>query len=269
MKNNRQKKTEKRYDKKYDSSLPQGAEDGALYIYGRNAVAEAIKSGRNIEAIFVQNSSANTLKSLIEMARNRSIKVNLVEKWDMEKLAGENSHQGIVCKASPYEYAELDDLFIRAQEPGRLPVIIILDEVEDPHNLGAIMRTAECVGASGIIIPKRRSAGITETVVKTSAGAVEYMPCARVSNISAAIDKLKDNGYWIYGCDMDGENLWETKLTGKIAIVIGNEGSGISRLVREKCDFIVSIPMRGQIESLNASNAAAVVLYEVARQAAQ
>lgn len=233
-------------------------------IIGRNACLEAIKSGRNIEVIYLQKGSQGAGKAIQDQARKKGIKLTLVEKRELDSLTGGmTNHQGVVCKASPYEYADLEDVLDRE---GRLPLLIILDGIEDPHNLGAIIRTAECVGASGVIIPKKHSAGITETVAKTSAGGVEYLPCVRVSNIAATIDKLKEEGFWIYGCDMDGGDLWSTELKGKVALVIGNEGSGISRLVREKCDFIISIPMVGRISSLNASNAAAITMYEVLRQ---
>lgn len=242
-------------------------------IFGRNAVAEAIKSGRNIQSVFVQKNIQGAGKGILELARKAGVSITLVDKRELDRMSGEKmNHQGVACKTSPYEYADLDNVLssidsLTELEGGRLPLLILLDGIEDPHNLGAIMRTAECVGASGVVIPKKHSAGITDTVVKTSAGAVEYLPCVRVSNIAFTIDKLKEKGFWIYGCDMDGDSLWSTELEGKVAIVIGNEGSGISRLVREKCDFIVSIPMKGSISSLNASNAAAVVMYEVARQA--
>ena len=176
------------------------------------------------------------------------------------------AHQGVIAQSAPYSYAEVSDILENASSKGESPFIVILDGIEDPHNLGAIMRSAEGAGAHGVIIPKRRAAELTDTAVKASAGAAEYMPCARVTNIARTIDELKEKGVWIWGCDMGGENYSDADLSGGIALVIGNEGKGISRIVREKCDFTVSIPMRGRIESLNASNAAAVLMYEIDRR---
>ena len=200
------------------------------------------------------------------MAKDKKIPIQYREKAALDRIAGRNSHQGVIAQVSEYTYCTLDDILRRAEERGEDPFIMILDGLEDPHNLGAVMRTAECCGAHGIVIPKRRSAGITETVAKASAGAVEYMLCARVSNIGQAIDQLKERGMWVAACDMGGKAYTEQDLTGSLAVVIGSEGTGISRLVREKCDFVVSIPMKGKITSLNASNAAAILMYEVVRQ---
>lgn len=235
-------------------------------ITGRNAVLEALKSDREIEKLIVAKGAEGSIRKITGMAKDKKIPVQYREKAALDRIAGRNSHQGVIAQVSEYTYCTLDDILRRAEERGEDPFIMILDGLEDPHNLGAVMRTAECCGAHGIVIPKRRSAGITETVAKASAGAVEYMLCARVSNIGQAVDQLKDRGVWVAACDMGGKAYTEQDLTGSLAVVIGSEGTGISRLVREKCDFVVSIPMKGKITSLNASNAAAILMYEVVRQ---
>lgn len=239
-------------------------------IFGRNTVIEALKSGREIEKLLILKSSEGSVKKIEGIARERRIPIQYADKATLDRIAsgqgGTGSHQGVAACTSPYTYCEVEDLLSAAADRGEAPFIIILDGIEDPHNLGAIMRTADGAGAHGIIIPKRRAAGLTDTVAKVSAGAIEYMPVARISNLVQAIEKLKTAGLWIAGCDMDGQDYDRTDLTGPIALVIGNEGQGISRLIREKCDFIVSIPMKGKIESLNASNAAAVLMYEIHRQ---
>lgn len=235
-------------------------------ITGRNAVLEALKSDREIEKLIVAKGAEGSIRKITGMAKDKKIPIQYREKAALDRIAGRNSHQGVIAQVSEYTYCTLDDILRRAEERGEDPFIMILDGLEDPHNLGAVMRTAECCGAHGIVIPKRRSAGITETVAKASAGAVEYMLCARVSNIGQAIDQLKERGMWVAACDMGGKAYAEQDLTGSLAVVIGSEGTGISRLVREKCDFVVSIPMKGKITSLNASNAAAILMYEVVRQ---
>ena len=235
-------------------------------ITGRNAVLEALKSDREIEKLIVAKGAEGSIRKITGMAKDKKIPIQYREKAALDRIAGRNSHQGVIAQVSEYTYCTLDDILRRAEERGEDPFIMILDGLEDPHNLGAVMRTAECCGAHGIVIPKRRSAGITETVAKASAGAVEYMLCARVSNIGQAIDQLKERGMWVAACDMGGKAYTEQDLTGSLAVVIGGEGTGISRLVREKCDFVVSIPMKGKITSLNASNAAAILMYEVVRQ---
>lgn len=235
-------------------------------ITGRNAVLEALKSDREIEKLIVAKGAEGSIRKITGMAKDKKIPIQYREKAALDRIAGRNSHQGVIAQVSEYTYCTLDDILRRAEERGEDPFIMILDGLEDPHNLGAVMRTAECCGAHGIVIPKRRSAGITETVAKASAGAVEYMLCARVSNIGQAVDQLKERGVWVAACDMGGKAYTEQDLTGSLAVVIGSEGTGISRLVREKCDFVVSIPMKGKITSLNASNAAAILMYEVVRQ---
>ncbi len=234
-------------------------------IVGRNPVTEALKSGRDIDKIMV-SAEDGSMKKILALAKERGITVMKVEKSAIDRIADGKAHQGVAAYVSAYAYAELDDVFRIAEERGEDPFIIILDNLEDPHNLGAIMRTAECAGAHGIIIPKRRACGLTEVVAKASAGAIEYMPCVKVTNIAQTIDELKERGIWVAACDMGGKEYYKADLKGKLAVVIGSEGFGISRLVKEKCDFVVSMPMVGRITSLNASNAAAVIIYEVRKQ---
>ena len=235
-------------------------------ITGRNAVMEALRSEREIEKLMVGKGTEGSIRKIIGMAKEKNIPNQYREKQALDRIAKTGNHQGVIAQVSEYLYCGLEDILARAAERGEDPFLIVLDGLEDPHNLGAIMRTAECCGAHGIVIPKRRSAAVTGTVAKASAGAIEYMLCARVSNIGQAVDQLKERGVWIAACDMDGQNYTRQDLTGSLALVIGSEGAGISRLVREKCDFTVSIPMKGKITSLNASNAAAILMYEVVRQ---
>lgn len=235
-------------------------------IIGRNAVLEAVKSNREIEKITVMKGAEVSVKQIVGKARDRKVPVYYSERSKMDKMAQGGVHQGVIAVVSDYKYSSVDDILDFAQSKGEDPFLIVLDGLEDPHNLGAIMRTAECAGAHGIMIPKRRSVSVTETVAKTSAGAVEYMRCVKVTNIANEIEKLKERGIWVAACDMDGKTYYEQNLTGPIALVVGGEGSGVSRLVREKCDFVVSIPMKGNISSLNASNAASILMYEVLRQ---
>ena len=235
-------------------------------IIGRNAVMEALKGGREIEKITIAKGADGSVQKIAGKAKDRKIPVYYSERSRMDKLAGGGSHQGVIAVVSDYSYCTTEDILQRAKERNEEPFVMILDGLEDPHNLGAIMRTAECAGVHGIIIPKRRSVSVTDVVAKTSAGAVEYMLCAKVANVGAEIEKLKAAGLWIGAVDMDGENLTSRDLKGSIGLVIGGEGSGVGRLVKEKCDFCVSIPMKGRITSLNASNAAAILMYEVVRQ---
>lgn len=235
-------------------------------ISGRNPVIEALKNKREMEKILIADGSEGSVSKIVAMAKEQGIIIQYREKQALDRISGVKSHQGVVAVISAYEYGEFSDIFALAERKGEDPFVMILDDIEDPHNLGAIMRTCECAGAHGVIVPKRRSAGLTETVVKASAGAVEYIPCVRVSNIAQTIDRLKEKGLWIAACDMGGELYYRQNLTGPVGVVIGSEGKGISRLVKEKCDFTVSMPMEGHINSLNASNAAAVVMYEIRRQ---
>ncbi|MDD7020005.1 MAG: 23S rRNA (guanosine(2251)-2'-O)-methyltransferase RlmB [Hornefia butyriciproducens] len=235
-------------------------------IIGRNPVAEALKSGREMERILIQKGAGGSVGKILSMAKERGVILQYEEKEFLDRKAGGGRHQGVIAFVSAHEYAGVEDMLALAEKRGEPPFLIVLDELEDPHNLGAVMRTAECAGAHGVIISRRRAGGLTETVARTSAGAVEYLPCARVTNIPRTLDELKKKGIWVYACDMDGETYWKQDLTGPVALVIGSEGRGISRLVREKCDFAVSIPMVGKITSLNASNAAAILMYEVRKQ---
>lgn len=238
------------------------------YVEGRNPVIEAIKSNREIDKILIaKGSEQGSIQKIIGMAKEKRIVIQYVEKAKLDAMSETKSHQGVIALVTPYSYKTVDDIIRTAEDKNEDPFIIILDEIEDPHNLGAIIRTAECAGAHGVIIPKRRAVGLTPVVIKSSAGAVEYMNIAKVSNIASTIEELKERGVWIYGADMDGEQDYFNKdLSGPIAIVVGSEGKGIGRLVKEKCDFLVKIPMNGKISSLNASVAASVMMYEVLRQ---
>ena len=240
-----------------------GGED---LVAGRNAVAEALRAGRPLDSVLIaRGERSGSLVALAAKCRERGIPVKEVDPRKLDALCGPN-HQGIAAVAACREYATLDDLFDLARERGEPPFLVICDELEDPHNLGAILRTAETAGVHGVVIPKRRSAGLTSAVYKASAGAVEYVPVARVSNITDALREMKKRGVWVYGLDMDGETWCSVDMKGAAAVVVGSEGRGISRLVKEQCDFIVSLPMRGHITSLNASVACGIVLYEAARQ---
>ena len=237
-------------------------------ITGRNAVTEALRSGRPIESLLVArstDSSGRSFGQIIALAREMNITVKEVSPAKLEAMCG-GSHQGIAALTAVHEYAAIDDIFALAESRGEAPFVILCDGIEDPHNLGAIIRTAEAAGAHGVIIPKRRAVGLTWAVGKASAGALEYMPVARVANLSACIDDLKKRGLWIYCADMDGQSWCSGDLTGAIGLVIGGEDSGVSRLVREKCDGVLSLPMMGSINSLNASVACAIVIYEITRQ---
>ncbi len=237
-------------------------------IEGRNPVIEALKAGREIDKIFIAKGAAEgSIKKIIGMAKEKGIPVQNVERNKLNEISESDNHQGIIAMAAAHEYSSLEDIIEASKGKDKAPFILLLDEIMDPHNLGSIMRTADAVGVDGIIIPKRRSVGLTAVVAKTSAGAIEYVPVAKVSNLSQAIDKLKEAGFWVAGADAAGEQAhYEANLGGPIALVIGNEGEGISRLIREKCDFLVNIPMVGNVSSLNASVAAAVFMYEVLRQ---
>lgn len=231
-------------------------------ISGRNPVSEAIRSGRAIDKILVARGEKNgAIVGILAKAREKQIPIKEVDRTKLDFVSGKASHQGIVAFAAVKEYSTVEEILEYAESRGEKPFIIVLDEVEDPHNLGAIIRTAECAGVHGIIVPKRRSASLSYTVGKASAGAVEYMRVARVTNIASLLDDLKKQGIWVYGADMNGEEYSKCDFSGACAIVIGNEGTGISRLVREKCDVIVSLPMKGKINSLNASVAAGILMY--------
>ena len=256
----------KNYDRERDARRESvDREPDVNIIIGRNPVTEALKAGREVDKLLVTSREGSMIK-ILALAKEQGIPVMYVEKAALDRIAQGKAHQGVCAYVSPYAYARVDDILANAAEKDEDPFIIILDGLEDPHNLGAIMRTAECAGAHGIIIPKRHSCGLTETVAKASAGAIEYMPVAKVTNIAQTIEELKDRGIWVAACDMGGTEYYRTDMSGKIAVVIGSEGFGVSKLVREKCDFVVSMPMVGKITSLNASNAAAVVIYEIRKQ---
>lgn len=237
------------------------------FIEGRNPVIEAIKSGRNIDKLMISNSSKEgSIKKIISMAKENNIIIQYVNKSKLDEISESHAHQGVIAKVSEYKYFELDEIIENIKSKQKDAFIIILDEITDPHNFGSIIRTADAVDVDAIIIPKRRSVDITPVVSKASAGAVEYVPVCKVTNIVNTIKKLKEEGLWICACDMGGETFYEKDLKGPLGVVIGSEGFGISRLVKENCDFTVSMPMKGNVTSLNASVAAGIVLYEVFRQ---
>ncbi len=240
-------------------------EDDSRIIIGRNPVREALKSGHPIDTLYISATSGG-LGEIIALAKESGAVIKTVTEQKLSQMAEGGVHQGVIAVGAYAEYATLEDLLNISKQKGTKPFLIICDEIEDPHNLGAIIRTAETAGADGVIIPKRRSAALSPIVNKTSAGAASWMPIARVSNLGSAIDKLKKEGIWIYGTDMNGTLYTDTKFDGAVALVIGSEGNGMSRLVREKCDFLVKLPMMGKITSLNASVAAGIFMYEVLRQ---
>ena len=238
-----------------------------LKIDGRNPVIEAYRSGKTIDKLFVLDGCQDgPVKTITREARKQHTIISYVSKERLDQLSETHHHQGVIAIAAAYDYASVDDILAKAREKGEAPFIFLLDGIEDPHNLGAIIRTANLVGAHGVIIPKHRAVGLTATVARTSAGALNFTPVAKVTNLGAAMDELKKEGLWFVCADMKGEVMYRQNLTGPIGLVIGNEGEGVSRLVREKCDFTASIPMKGDIDSLNASVAAGVLAYEIVRQ---
>ena len=255
---------EKHRTNKTPGDMPRGAD----IIAGRNAVNEALRAGRTLDSLYVQRGDhGGGLAALIAKAKAQGVPIKEADPKKLEHMCGGANHQVVVAVAAVKEYASLEEIFARAEERGEPLFLVICDGLEDPHNLGAVIRTAECAGAHGVVIPKRRSAGLTAIVAKTSAGAVSYVPVARVPNLTALLKELKEEGLWIFGAEADGTTpLYQADLKGPAAIVIGSEGGGISRLVAEQCDFKISIPMRGRINSLNASAAAAILLYEAVRQ---
>ena len=236
-------------------------------IEGRNAVLEAFRSGKTIDKLYILDGCQDgSISNIKREARRQDTIINFVTKERLDQLSSTGHHQGVIAQAAAYSYATVEEMLETAREKGEDPFLILLDNIEDPHNLGAIIRTANLAGAHGVIIPKRRAVGLTGTVAKVSAGAVNYTPVVRVTNMARTIDELKERGMWFVCGDMDGELMYRQNLTGPIGLVIGNEGSGVSRLVREKCDYIASIPMKGDIDSLNASVAAGVLAFEIVRQ---
>ena len=277
-----QKREHKRYDRRKPVRIREeetrcatedesgdSAADGL--IEGRNAVTEALRAGAAIDKIYVARGDTDrTLSRIVALAKSAGIVVADADHRKLDAMSSTHAHQGVIAVAAVREYATVEDIFAAAAEKGEKPLIVVCDELSDPHNLGAVIRTAECAGAHGVIIPKRRSAGLTAVVAKTSAGAVSYLPVARVSNIPALLKDLQKQGVWVFGTAADGTTgLYDADLKGPAAIVIGSEGDGMSRLVAEGCDFLVSIPMKGKISSLNASAAAAILLYEAVRQRMQ
>mgnify|MGYP000503179097 CR=1 FL=1 len=236
-------------------------------IEGRNAVLEAFRSGKCVDKLFILDGCQDgPVRTIAREARKTDTIINYVSKERLDQLSETHAHQGVIAQVAAYDYSTVDEILARAEEKGEAPFLIILDNVEDPHNLGAIIRTANLAGAHGVIIPKRRAVGLTSTVAKTSAGAINYTPVAKVTNIVRTIAELKEKGIWFVCADMGGETMYDLDLTGPMGLVIGNEGEGVSRLVREACDFTASIPMKGDIDSLNASVAAGVLAYEIVRQ---
>lgn len=237
-------------------------------VFGRNSVLELLESNGTINKLFIlKGDTQGSIKKIIEIAREKHIVISEVHKGKLDEMTDNSNHQGVVAFTSPYEYVEIDDILNRAKERNEEPFIIILDGIEDPHNFGAIIRTAECMGVHGIIIPKRRAIGVTSTVAKVSAGALYHMLIARITNINETIEELKEKGLWIIGSDASAkEKLCDVDFKGSIAIVVGSEGSGMNSLTKKKCDFTVKIPMNGEITSLNASVSCGILLYEAVRQ---
>ena len=236
-------------------------------IEGRNAVLEAFRSGKCVDKLFILDGCQDgPVRTIAREARKKDTIINYVSKERLDQLSETHAHQGVIAQVAAYEYSTVEDILAKAEEKGEPPFLILLDNVEDPHNLGAIIRTANLASAHGVIIPKRRAVGLTSTVAKTSAGAINYTPVAKVTNLVRTMEELKQKGIWFVCADMGGESMYRMNLTGPIGLVIGNEGEGVSRLVREACDFTASIPMKGDIDSLNASVAAGVLAYEIVRQ---
>lgn len=267
------KRSEKDFKRRESSALDEGFQENLReegnenIIEGRNPVIEALKAGRTIEKLYIAKGIIEgSLKVIVAMAKDKGIVISEVDRKKLDALSSTGSHQGVVAIVSPYTYSSVDEILKLAEERNEEPFIIILDEIEDPHNFGSIVRTANVSGAHGVIIPKRRAASVTAVVDKASVGAVEYTKIAKVTNINQTIKELKDRGLWIAGTDMDGEICYKANLKGPIAIVVGSEGKGISRLIKENCDLVVKIPMEGDIGSLNASVAAGIIMYEIKRQ---
>ena len=260
-------KTESMNEKKTERDRNAEKDRNENIIEGRNAVLEAFRSGKTIDKLLILNGCQDgPVKSIIREAKKQDTLIQYVEKERLNQLGGTGKHQGVIAYAAAYEYAEVEDILAAARAKNEPPFIILLDNIEDPHNLGAIIRTANLAGAHGVIIPKRRAAGLTATVAKASAGAINYTPVAKVTNLTRTMEELKKKGMWFVCADMDGEQMYRLNLTGPMGLVIGSEGEGVSRLVKENCDFIAAIPMRGDIDSLNASVAAGVLAYEIVRQ---
>ena len=248
--------------------MPENRKEAEDRVEGKNAVMEALKAGRPLDKIYIAKGEQDkALRFIAQKGKAAGAVVSEVDRRKLDAMSVTHAHQGVIAVAAVREYSTVADILAIAEERGEAPLVVVCDEISDPHNLGAIIRTAECAGAHGVVIPKHRSAGITAVVEKTSAGAVEHMAVARVVNLAAALKELQEAGVWVFGTAADGDrNLWEADLKSPAALVIGSEGTGMSRLTRESCDFLLSIPLRGKVSSLNASNAAAIVLYEAVRQ---
>ena len=266
--NQRPTRDEFRRDRRQDREEAVETVSNELMIIGRNAILEALNADRTIDKLFVQTgSNEGSIRKIIAEAKDKGILIQDTEKIRLDAMAaGDGRHQGVIAFASAHEYVRVEDILAAAQAKGEDPFIVIMENIQDPHNLGAVIRTANAAGAHGIIIPKRRSVGLTSVVGKVSAGAIEYTPVAKVTNIVRTIDQLKKEGVWVACADMDGDSMYETDLKGPMALIIGSEGEGVSRLVKENCDYVVSMPMNGRINSLNASVAAGLLMYEVVRQ---
>lgn len=247
--------------------MKENKSENSLLIEGRNAVLEALRSEKPIDKIFVQDGCQDgPVRTIVREAKKRDVILNFVDKERLNHLSETGRHQGVIAYGAAYEYASVEDMLALAEKKGEDPFLILLDNIEDPHNLGAIIRTANLVGAHGVIIPKRRAAGLTAVVARTSAGALNYTPVAKVTNLKKTMEDLKEKGLWFVCADMDGDVMYDVNLKGPIGLVIGNEGEGVGRLVKETCDFVASVPMKGEIDSLNASVAAGVLAYEIVRQ---
>ena len=250
--------------------MKENKSENSLLIEGRNAVLEALRSEKPIDKIFVQDGCQDgPVRTIVREAKKRDVILNFVDKERLNHLSETGRHQGVIAYGAAYEYASVEDMLELAEKKGEDPFLILLDNIEDPHNLGAIIRTANLVGAHGVIIPKRRAAGLTAVVARTSAGALNYTPVAKVTNLKKTMEDLKEKGLWFVCADMDGDMMYDVNLKGPIGLVIGNEGEGVGRLVKETCDFVASVPMKGEIDSLNASVAAGVLAYEILRQRLQ
>ena len=262
----RPERSEKRQRPAREHVEREGVQEVVDFVFGRHAVVEALQTPDRVNRVFIQEgTSGRDAAKVIELAREKGIQVQTVPKTKIEDLVGNAVHQGLVASIAAYEYADLEDIFKKAEEKGEDPFIVILDGVEDPHNLGSILRTADATGVHGIIIPKRRSASLTATVAKASTGAIEHVPVVRVTNLTQTIEQLKARGVWVFGTDMDGTDYRKWNTSGPLAIVMGNEGKGVSRIVKESVDEMVTIPMVGHVQSLNASVASALMMYEVFR----
>ena len=250
--------------------MKENKSENSLLIEGRNAVLEALRSEKPIDKIFVQDGCQDgPVRTIVREAKKRDVILNFVDKERLNHLSETGRHQGVIAYGAAYEYASVEDMLALAEKKGEDPFLILLDNIEDPHNLGAIIRTANLVGAHGVIIPKRRAAGLTAVVARTSAGALNYTPVAKVTNLKKTMEDLKEKGLWFVCADMDGDVMYDVNLKGPIGLVIGNEGEGVGRLVKETCDFVASVPMKGEFDSLNASVAAGVLAYEILRQRLQ